>query len=891
MGRGSTRHGFALALVAAAWLALAPAAGAHEVGAGGPKNVRADPDEAAAIGQEHALAHARARALERRAHRRWQRLSPAQRAQRLAAAKRAEQHSSRQLGARGRDDVGYWGDQRGLLFALPDSAIHTVLMPTGEFMIFGREPLQPDGTTINLGSAAIFNPATGRSRSVDPPPIPENGGLPAAIYCGGMALLSDGRVLVVGGNLSGVGGIAGLKYTFLFDPWKETWEIGPQMTAGRWYPTLARLPSGDIIIYSGLDHTGGGVAKNPQMDLFRPGIDDSAAALVPFPAGYREYNPAAAPDSRFGQSLYPMMFTLPDGNVVLAGPGNADSAVLRTSIALDRTKPLGSAWKQFATRPTEHYGGTAVIEPQMGSYSGSWRVLLAGGKLGLPAPQPARRVVERLDATPGGNPSWQAVDAKEQLSTARYWPNNVLLPDGGMVVVGGGSGVQPNGPVEYWVKTPAPQQLRQVELRRPGEKRWRLGAAQLEWRTYHSTASLMPDGRIFSGGDDYHEGPDPLHPLPADVRRDSAEFYWPPYLFDGNSCAPRPVIRAVGATTPGAPKAAWATVGYGETFGIFGEHARSGMQAALVAPSAVTHAMDMNQRVVALQVTSRVAGGGINAKAPATAGIAPPGWYMLFVVDADGTPSVARWVRVLPTSQAIVARGGRALSTVTGLWAATPQLRTCANPDGSTRTEQTKLTSKLTVSRMTIARGSRRLQLRGRIGSSASGKLRIELGAGRRRIALDTRIRRGGVIKVRRRISRSLARPGTGLVRVSYAGDADTRARATRLRAARRAARLRLKRPTLTAGGRIRASGTITRRARGVVRVELEYVVAGETVTVQLRAKIAKGRWTLSRQLSPAVRDQIAHRTGTLHSYASFTGYKRAGVRGEMRSFEVLGDL
>ncbi|MDQ3676526.1 MAG: galactose oxidase early set domain-containing protein, partial [Actinomycetota bacterium] len=560
----------------------------------------------------------------------------------------------------------------------------------------------------------------------------------------------------------------------------------------------------------------------------------------------------------------------------------------------------GSAWTQLSTSPSNHYGGAAVLEPQMGAFAGSWRVLVAGGAQETPYDQLhlGTKVVERLDASPAQR-AWQPVNPHEQLREARYYLNNVLLPDGGMVVVGGGSGTDPDTIGNYYLTDPARDELRQVELRRPGEQTWRLGAAQQEWRTYHSTASLLPDGRIFSAGDDYHEGPDPDQPVSDAERRDSAEIYWPPYLFNGDKCAPRPAIRAVGATAPpAAANAPWATLTYGEPFGIFSEHAKAGMQAALVAPSAVTHSFDMNQRVVPLLITSRVTGGGLNVRTPANASIAPPGWYMLFVIDADGTPSISRWVRLAPE------RGGAVPATVTGTWLS-PKARSCINPDGTTISEPdptlpsptpttptppgTKLTAKLAVSQASIQRSSRKLDVLAKISARASGEVKVGLLAGGRRTSYKVKIA-DGRIRVRRKISRSQAKPGTGIVTISYDGDDDTRAQSVRLRAARRAARLNMKRPTLTAGGRMKAEGTISKRARGVVRVELEFVLAGKTRTVRLRARIVKGRWKLSKQLTAAVRDQIAHRTGTLHSYTLFTGYERAGIRGEMRSFEVLGD-
>ena len=128
-----------------------------------------------------------------------------------------------------------------------------------------------------------------------------------------------------------------------------------------------------------------------------------------------------------------------------------------------------------------------------------------------------------------------------------------------------------------------------------------------------------------------------------------------------------------------------------------------------------------------------------------------------------------------------------------------------------------------------------------------------------------------------------------GIVTITYLGDPDTRAQTVRLRAAARPARLQLGRPQLV-GDRLRASGTVTNLARGVVRLQLEFDHAGETRVLRLRAPIRNGRWTLNEQLSAAQMAQIGQRNGALHSYTLFTGYVEQRVRGEMRSFQVLGD-
>ncbi|MDQ3722474.1 MAG: hypothetical protein M3376_05270 [Actinomycetota bacterium] len=141
-----------------------------------------------------------------------------------------------------------------------------------------------------------------------------------------------------------------------------------------------------------------------------------------------------------------------------------------------------------------------------------------------------------------------------------------------------------------------------------------------------------------------------------------------------------------------------------------------------------------------------------------------------------------------------------------------------------------------------------------------------------------------------RRVTAAQARLGTGILTVNYPGDADTRPQVVRLRAANTPSNLELNRPTITADGRLRAAGTVSARSRGVVRVQIEYVnrTAGQTVTLQFKATINRGRWSLNVALPAAVRAQIAARCGTVHSYTLFTGYIPRRIRGEMRAFEVL---
>ncbi|MDX6307891.1 MAG: hypothetical protein QOI06_937, partial [Nocardioidaceae bacterium] len=139
-------------------------------------------------------------------------------------------------------------------------------------------------------------------------------------------------------------------------------------------------------------------------------------------------------------------------------------------------------------------------------------------------------------------------------------------------------------------------------------------ASQIERRGYHSSAVLLPDGRILSAGDTGAQG-----------GGNTMEIFSPPYL-----AGPQPTITD-------APS----QVANGETFTITTPDTTS--RAVLMAPGAATHTVDFTARNIPLATTAGA--GMITATAP-SANVAAPGYYMMFLVDSSGTPSVASWVHV-----------------------------------------------------------------------------------------------------------------------------------------------------------------------------------------------------------------------------------------------------
>lgn len=197
--------------------------------------------------------------------------------------------------------------------------------------------------------------------------------------------------------------------------------------------------------------------------------------------------------------------------------------------------------------------------------------------------------------------------------------------------------------------------------------------------------------------------------------------------------------------------------------------------------------------------------------------------------------------------------------------------------------------SKLELARATIFPSANVIDILAPITARASGNVSIDLHAAGRHHrwtapvdAANRRIRQSASIPAAQAAKR------TGILTIRYPGNELTRPQTVRLRAANVPAALSAERPTLV-DGRLRASGTVSPAARGVVRVQLEYFSNGTTTTLQKNARIVDGAWELDALLTPEQLAAIAQRRGTVHSYVLFTGYFPAKMRGEMRSFEVLG--
>lgn len=300
--------------------------------------------------------------------------------------------------------------------------------------------------------------------------------------------------------------------------------------------------------------------------------------------------------------LYPWLHVSPtDGRAFHAGP----DIYMRK---LD-TNGTGS-WQYVGDRDSidRDYGSHAMYDVG--------KILVAGG-----GPSVAdSRVIDINGSTP-------SVTATSPMTSGRRQHTLTVLADGTVLATGGNSSGANLVDLENGVYTP--------ELWNPVTGTWRTLAAQRVTRQYHSTAMLLADGRVLSSG-----GGMCSDCTPVGYHAKDAEVFTPPYLYkkDGSGeLAPRPQIAS-------APT----TVGYGAPLQIETPDAGSISKVALVRPGAVTHSTDMDQRYVPLAFTT--GGTTVSATTPANPNIAPPGTYMLFIIDSAGVPSVARMVTVTPTA-------------------------------------------------------------------------------------------------------------------------------------------------------------------------------------------------------------------------------------------------
>jgi hypothetical protein len=452
--------------------------------------------------------------------------------------------------------------------------IFQAVLPNGKVLMWDSvgQSAPEQMPTNNFTRALVWDPSNNTYNRRDVPNY--------NIFCAGYTQLANGNVLVAGGNKNAA--LDGIVQTHIFNWQNETWSRGPDMAAARWYPAVQALGNNEAVIV-------GGGSTIPEVYQ-----TDGKLRRLSNASGYSD-------------RLYAFLTTRPNGQVELMGPPTQMNTINTSGTgAITATKARDGI--------NRTYGGFAAYD--------KGKVLVAGGgdiTEGGQTDVPTKTAVV-VDV----NGSSTTVNSTASMSVGRRQHNLTILADGSVLATGGMSrataaNVDLDDPVfaaERWD---------------PATGTWTVLAGASRVRQYHSSATLLPDGRVLTGG-----GGVCASCVDVGYLEKNIEYFEPPYLYkkDGSGQkATRPLINS-------APSSAI----YDQNFNITLGQAGTIDKVGLVRLGAATHSQDQGQRYVPLSFTT--SGSTITAKAPANSNIAPAGYYMLFITDSAGVPSVAKIIQL-----------------------------------------------------------------------------------------------------------------------------------------------------------------------------------------------------------------------------------------------------
>lgn len=514
--------------------------------------------------------------------------------------------------------------------------IHAALLHTGNVLFVGYEDIvENENSTV-----CILNPKTGKQVNALPNPQRNK-------FCCGHAFLPDGRLVLASGNV----GETSAKSLHTFNPSGDggTWTDFGAMSGGvRWYPTCTTLPDGRVLILAGTAAvfttihqttcsqdfiSGTGIPRqvNKSYEIFD---GSTKGPSIPIPELFDDCE-----ESLGLYGLFPFVYVLPDGRLFIHG--NTRTYLLDVATNSVEALPMRTQLKTSRTYPSE---GSTVLLPLRPEDNYQAKVMILGGGVSCSfVPSQNTNCGQGQPIDPAGNPiqtnclgdfrdDWPSTDQCEVINTSaldqgwkgvapmanpRIMPDAVLLPDGTVFVCGGSS----TGTADA-ARTP----VMEAELYNPETNKWTSLASMHVPRLYHAAAILLPSGEVMtSGTDKFYNVP------PFNHAENRVEVFKPPYLFKGA----RPKILSVTNQ-----------LGYGEIFTVFTPDAATVDYACLIAPGAATHSFNMQQRWVGLKSVSNALDDELLLESPPNSNIAPPGYYMLFLVNKSGVPSEAKFIKL-----------------------------------------------------------------------------------------------------------------------------------------------------------------------------------------------------------------------------------------------------
>ncbi|KAL9126834.1 MAG: hypothetical protein Q9217_004185 [Psora testacea] len=410
------------------------------------------------------------------------------------------------------------------------------------------------------------------------------------MFCEGLSLDFSGRAISTGGNTASA--------TSIFDPASNGWSPAPAMNIARGYQAQTTLSTGNTFTI-GASWSGGQGGKNAE--IYDP-TTNSWSLLSGAPVA-----PMLTADAQgvYRADNHGWLFGWRGGSVFQAGPSRAMNWYGTTGDGSQT--PAGDR----AGDPDSMCGNAAMYDAVNG------KILTAGGS---PNYQDSEGTSNAHIITIGDPDTAAEVQAIGNMAYARAFANSVILPDGTVFITGGQVYAQPFSDDTAQL-TP--------ELFNPATNTFTQLAPMAIPRTYHSTALLLPDATVINAGGG----------LCGDCATNhfDGQIFRPPYLYTGSGEeAPRPEISAVsvGSINVGGTFTATTTGAVDNGF-------------SLVRMGSTTHTVNTDQRRIPL-TPSGAAGTTYTLTIPDDAGVALPGYWMLFAIDGAGVPSVARTLQVTP---------------------------------------------------------------------------------------------------------------------------------------------------------------------------------------------------------------------------------------------------
>ena len=319
-------------------------------------------------------------------------------------------------------------------------------------------------------------------------------------FCADIAQLADGRVLMVGGtdyynepSLAdrdegapadvGLLELEGLRASWIFDPQTDLHHATGAMKYGRWYPTVVTMPDGKMTVFSGVTK----LLKSTQMGQVRR-TETYDPATGTWTENY------VGDESETALPLFSRLTLLPNGKILFNGVGQnfGPNGTDFEEVTFNFQKIYDPATKKWTMGELVGSRGSAaqVLLPLKAPYD-EGQVLVSGGTFGIPPGFPLATNLSTMTTVKGNSITHRMT--KGQLNNRRWFHDGTILPDGTILATNGGDkdSLQMPG---YEIA------VRQAEIFDPATDMWRPVASANRDRHYHETATLLPDGRVLSGG-------------------------------------------------------------------------------------------------------------------------------------------------------------------------------------------------------------------------------------------------------------------------------------------------------------------------------------------------------------------------------------------------------